>query len=448
MPKDSIAGAGKELDKADFLRALRTIIGRFSLETFFYLPLAGSMQFLVDDSHHFTIDAVIMEHKDRWDNTEDFKGYDVYERGETYLSHLAVDSLLSCALESKVLIRYGHYDDFEDVPGQVYLMMVLNLCNASADHDIEAATITCGKLSLAEYPGENVEHFATEALRLIKIMQGGCALPYMLGTDLLVKVKGTAFEYFNRKVFQFMDDVRTMEDKVGASRNPILMTKDPKYKEYALLQKSYGDATKRPGEWPALASQIPQANLADHRDDRSSGPPSTIDTRTGTGPAPASSKGTSIIPKGDDTPSPFAHLDPGWCFKQPANEEAPMVIGDATYYFCRHCKCRKTYKVGLYNKTHSTSKNGGLKRGDLTKEEQDKSYPVDPNLGKTSVPVTQPAAGPAANSPLPSTMASDAAHVDTDPDGLHFSESAFLAEVIDNVDCGVWMAATPDSEGD
>ena len=113
-----------------------------------------------------------------------------------------------------------------------------------------------------------------------------------------------------------MDNVRKMEDIVGASRNPILMTKDPKYKEYgpvalcALLQKTYGDATKRPGEWPALASQIPQANLADHRDDRSSGPPSTIDTRTGTGPAPASSKGTSIIPKGD-TPSPFAHLDPG-----------------------------------------------------------------------------------------------------------------------------------------
>ena len=151
------------------------------------------MRFLVDDSHHFTIDAVIMEHKDRWDNTEDFKGYDVYERGDAYLSRrLAVDSLLSCALESKVVIRYGHYDNFEDVPGQVYLMMVLDLCNASADQDIEAATITFGKLSLAEYPGENVEHFATEALRLIKIMQGGYALPYMLGTDLLVKVKGTA----------------------------------------------------------------------------------------------------------------------------------------------------------------------------------------------------------------------------------------------------------------
>ena len=63
-----------------------------------------------------------------------------------------------------------------------------------------------------------------------------------------------------------------------------------------------------------------------------------------------------------------------------------MEIGDATYHFCRHCKCRRTYKVGLYNKTHPTSKHGGLKRGDLTKEEQDKSYPVDPNLGKTSVP--------------------------------------------------------------
>ena len=53
LTKNSLS-AGTELDKVDFLRALRTLIGRFGLETFFYMPLAGSMKFLISDSHHFT----------------------------------------------------------------------------------------------------------------------------------------------------------------------------------------------------------------------------------------------------------------------------------------------------------------------------------------------------------------------------------------------------------
>ena len=63
LTKDSLS-AGTELDKVDFLQALRTLIGRFGLETFFYMPLAGSMKFLISDSHHFVVDEVITEHND------------------------------------------------------------------------------------------------------------------------------------------------------------------------------------------------------------------------------------------------------------------------------------------------------------------------------------------------------------------------------------------------
>ena len=180
---------------------------------------------------------------------------------------------MTSALDAKVLIRYEHYEDYEDLPGQVYFMMVLDICNASADHDIEAATKSFGTLTLADYPAENIDDFATEALRLIKIMQGGYALPYNLGSDLLNKVSTTSCPYFNRKVFTFLDSVTAMEDKVGASRDPQLITKDPDYKEYSpialcsLLQREYTNNIKQPSGWPALAAKIPQANMSDARDD-------------------------------------------------------------------------------------------------------------------------------------------------------------------------------------
>jgi len=72
LPRDSIS-AGKEVDKVDFLRSLCTIIGRFGLETFFYMPLHSNMKFLVDNANHFTIDDVIQEHNQRMETTGEFK---------------------------------------------------------------------------------------------------------------------------------------------------------------------------------------------------------------------------------------------------------------------------------------------------------------------------------------------------------------------------------------
>ena len=184
---------------------------------------------------------------------------------------------MTSALDAKVLIRYEHYEDFEDIPGQVYFMMVLDICNVSADHGIEAATKSFCKLTLADYPAENIDNFAIEALRLIKIMQGGYALPFNLGLDLLKKVSTTGCPYFNRKVFSYLDSVTVMEDKVGASRDPQLMMKDLNYTTYgsialcSLLQHEYTSNIKRPSGWPALAARIPQANMSDARDDTPSG---------------------------------------------------------------------------------------------------------------------------------------------------------------------------------
>ena len=215
------------------------------------MPLAGSMKFLNSDAHHFTVDEVIAEHNAHMETSgNSFKEYDDYERADVYLSCLAVESLMTSALDAKVFIRYEHYDDFEDLPLQVYFMMVLDICNASTDHDIEAATKSFGKLTLADYPTENIENFATKSPRLIKIMQGGYALPYNLGSDLLNRVSTTACPYFNGKVISFLDSVTVMEDKVGASRE--LMMQDPNYTTYgpialcSLLQHEYTSSIQRP----------------------------------------------------------------------------------------------------------------------------------------------------------------------------------------------------------
>ena len=86
----------------------------------------------------------------------------------------------------------------------------------------------------------------------------------------------------------------------------------------------------------------------------------------------------------------------------------------------------------------------------MTKAEQDASYLVDPNL--KSEKSAAPHAGPAAKlspvlEPAAPVDTSNSTHVNTDPDGLEFSESAFLAEALDDGDCGVWMAATSNTNG-
>jgi hypothetical protein len=61
-------------------------------------------------------------------------------------------------------------------------MMELETCNGSVSYDSHGATESFFALTLDNYPGENIAEFATEALRLIKIMQGGYALPINTGS--------------------------------------------------------------------------------------------------------------------------------------------------------------------------------------------------------------------------------------------------------------------------
>ena len=90
-------------------------------------------------------------------------------------------------------------------------MTTLKACNASANLDVEGVKESFDALTLKNYPGENVEAFATEYLRLLKIMRGYYALPLTAGSKLLKKVTGTHSAYFNRQIHAHLDTVNPME---------------------------------------------------------------------------------------------------------------------------------------------------------------------------------------------------------------------------------------------
>jgi hypothetical protein len=183
--------------------------------------------------------------------------FDEFEIREVALSCLVVESLLTSNFYEKIVIRFGHRDDFKNLPGSGLLMMALETCNASVSHDIKGATKLFFALNLDNYPGKNISDFASESLQLIKIMQGGYALPVNTGSQLLVKVSKTSSEEFNRKIFALLDLVKTLEYKYQVL-DPLRLTKDPDYATLgpigilATLQHSYGRLIAT-HDWPTVA---------------------------------------------------------------------------------------------------------------------------------------------------------------------------------------------------
>ena len=304
LDTDTTSLATTEINKTEFEDSLRSLIKRFGLQTFFHVPDSSgtSMVYLVDHSHKVTLSHVIHEHSSRLvepspvyeleaDGTTSsrettasqlarFRCYDMYELNDIQLSRLIVDSLISSPLRSQVTTRYKHDPDFEDYPGSVYLMMILEVVNASTSMDIASATKAFGSLTLSSYPGENISSFATEALRLIHIMECGYALPYQLGSQLLEKVHQTQSVYFNMQVQNMLHDARTMENSLGPVGNPKDLEKHAMYSTRgpiglcAALQKLYSELIKS-DSWPALADRIPEGNYtpAPSRGHGSNAPP-------------------------------------------------------------------------------------------------------------------------------------------------------------------------------
>ena len=63
--------------------------------------------------------------------------------------------------------------------------MVLETCNISLTMDVKEAENSFNELKLSDYSAENVSALATDALKLIKIMNGSYALDVCIGSNLL-----------------------------------------------------------------------------------------------------------------------------------------------------------------------------------------------------------------------------------------------------------------------
>ena len=84
--------------------------------------------------------------------------------------------------------HFSSYQDFDNFPGQVYFMIIIDTCNTSSAIDIEGAETYFTNISLNDFPGENISDIVTNALRHIKVMCGAYDIYPKLGMTLLLKV--------------------------------------------------------------------------------------------------------------------------------------------------------------------------------------------------------------------------------------------------------------------
>ena len=86
---------------------------------------------------------------------------------------------LRCSACAVIKTRFSHYENVEELPGQIYLVMILGACNTSASINIEGEQKSLKALTLFDFPGQNVSDLARFALKHIKIMSRAYALQYL-----------------------------------------------------------------------------------------------------------------------------------------------------------------------------------------------------------------------------------------------------------------------------
>ena len=126
---------------------------------------------LLTDVHLLTYEKVMTEFKSRltepfviigattgaespFSQQHQFLFYDCYELWDMAISCLAVESLVGFELREKISIRYSHIDHFDNLPGQIYYMVVMETCHASTAMDVDSASAAYDQLTLKSYAGE------------------------------------------------------------------------------------------------------------------------------------------------------------------------------------------------------------------------------------------------------------------------------------------------------
>ena len=104
-------------------------------------------------------------------------------------------------------------------------MMVLDVCHTSFSFKLDDATDSITALTLSSSPSDNISKFTNEVQRSIKMMKRGYDLQYQLGSQLVLKSTKTQSDYFNRSIFNLMDNALAIEKSHGPHRDPKLLEK-------------------------------------------------------------------------------------------------------------------------------------------------------------------------------------------------------------------------------
>ena len=193
-----------ELDKESSVKQLGKKVRLHGQQSLYTITYQDQVVSLFDHHHKFTVEEVIEQYKLRCDEpapeldpdtnleTETstqlrFEAYDDFEFDEFGLSRLVVESLVAPSLMEQTTTKYGNDEDYESYPGKILFMMALDVCNASVQRNIAGAQAQYDKLSLDDFPAEDVTELVMEALRLIHILAGSYALPLSLSSTLIEK---------------------------------------------------------------------------------------------------------------------------------------------------------------------------------------------------------------------------------------------------------------------
>ena len=256
-----------------------------------------------------------------------------------------------------------------------------------------------------------------------------------------------------------MDLAREMEDKVGESKDPSLLTKDPLYSSYgpvalcSKIQEEYHVNCRRLSGWPALTTRIPAANNV--TDTISSGDriatngEATPDTSGSNRNANGTGTGNG---NGNSTNDDFSLRSRAWKYIWPHDENQEITVNGTLFKFCKYCRCRHTRRVGFYVTTHSTSTHQGRRfhpDGSTSHGQRDNTNNCNasnstpssssPSNGRTGASSDTTAAQGNHSPVTTAASTSDSRHVDTDPDGLFFEGAANMVETVSN-DSALWLS--------
>ena len=105
------------------------------------------MKYLPEEPHNFTLSTVTDEHISRMMESNHitegtpgveapesilvcFKIYDAFEKCDFSLSCLAIKSLVCQDLHAEVFVQHIHIANFNKLPRQMHLMILLEVCHA------------------------------------------------------------------------------------------------------------------------------------------------------------------------------------------------------------------------------------------------------------------------------------------------------------------------------